>query len=65
MRYCFKNDGEGHNFLIPVDLSNDFDKSLEDGEADWYADFNNRFEQYSCDSVCNWSFENPKGVYEE
>lgn len=58
-RWCFATDGDGHNFLIPVELSSLFDELLENGEEDRYEKFNNTFDQYSCDSFLNFSFENP------
>ena len=58
-RWCFKQDDDGHNFLIPVELSSLFDKLLENGEEDGYAEFCNTFDQYDCDSFLNFSFENP------
>lgn len=60
MRHCFVTDGDGHNFLIPHTLIDDFETSLENGEADYYADFNNKFGQYAIDSMTNWTFEDPK-----
>lgn len=60
MRYCFRSDGEGHNFMIPIQLSNKFSQMLEEGEKDWYASFCNEFNEYSIDAMTNWSFEDPK-----
>lgn len=60
MRYCFARDGDGHNYLIPVGTQHVFYSLLEQGEDDGYAEFNNRFEEYRCDSVLNWTFEDPK-----
>lgn len=59
-RWCFKQDDDGHNFLIPVELSSKFSEMLVSAinEED-YAEFNNAFDQYSCDSFLNYSFENP------
>lgn len=60
MRYCFVTDGEGHNFLIPHTLKAAFHESLANGEADWYAEFNNTYGQYAIDSLTNWTFADPK-----
>ena len=59
-RWCFKQDDDGHNFLIPVELSSKFSEMLVSAinEED-YAEFNNTFDQYGCDSFLNFSFENP------
>ena len=59
-RWCFKTDGDGHNFLIPVELSKLYTELLEKGdELEDYAEFNNTFDQYGCDSFLNFSFESP------
>lgn len=59
-RWCFKQDDDGHNFLIPVELSSKFSEMLVSAidEGD-YAEFNNMFDEYVCDSFLNYSFENP------
>lgn len=59
-RWCFKRDDDGHNYLIPVELSSLFDELLENGEEDGYAEFCNTFDQYGCDSFLNYSFEKPE-----
>lgn len=62
-RFRFVSDDDGHNYLIPAELDIKFDEMLEDGEDDYYAEFNNTFSKYRCDSVSNWTFENPKEEY--
>lgn len=57
-RWCFKQDDDGHNFLIPVELSSLFNELVE-RQDDYYTEFNNTFDQHSCDSFLNYSFENP------
>lgn len=59
-RWCFKRDDDGHNYLIPVELSSLFDELEQNGEEDGYAEFCNTFDQYICDSFLNYSFENPQ-----
>ena len=62
-RYRFVKDDDGHNYLIPVDLTEDFYDDLvqcltvEGGLS--YCKFNNTFDQYRCDSISNFTFENP------
>lgn len=58
-RWCFKQDDDGHNFLIPVELSSLFNELVE-RQDDYYAEFNNTFDQYGCDSFLNYSFERPE-----
>lgn len=60
MRYCFKRDDDGHNYLIPVEMSGDFENDLLFGELDYYAEFNNKYEEYLINSFTDWTFENPK-----
>lgn len=45
---------------IPVELSSKFSEMLVSAinEED-YAEFNNMFDQYSCDSFLNFTFKNP------
>ena len=59
-RFCFVTDGEGHNFLIPTELSLDFYGDLEVGEEDAYAEFSNKYGQYAIDSMTNWTFTDPR-----
>lgn len=58
-RYCFKRDDDGHNYMIPVEMSELFDKTLDDWEDD-YVEFNNNFDSLRIDALTNWTFENPK-----
>ena len=61
MRYCFKRDDDGHNYLIPVSMRKSFENLLAAAIADdCYADFNDVFMQFSIDAMTNWTFENPK-----
>lgn len=60
-RFCFMRDDDCHNYMIPVSMREEF-SNLLDGtyDDDICAEFNNKFEQYRCDSTSNWSFELPK-----
>lgn len=60
MRYKFIRDDDCHWFLIPVELEPLFVQLLENGEADWWAEFSNKFEEYCCDSPCNYTFTDPQ-----
>lgn len=59
MRHCFKST-DGHNYLIPNDMSEQFDYLEEQGYDDDWTEFNNTFDEYRCDSVQNWTFTDPK-----
>ena len=60
-RWCFKQDDDGHNFLIPVEVSSKFSEMLVSAiDEEDYAEFNNTFDQYSCDSFLNFTFEKPE-----
>ena len=59
-RYCFVRDDECGNYLIPVELKGDFKRMLLEGEADYWAEFNELFDLYRIDSMCNWTFTDPK-----
>lgn len=61
-RYRFMTDGDGHWYLIPDHLSDEFNLLLEDG---LYDEFNEKF--YStyyigCHPNC-YTFQNPKEDY--
>lgn len=60
-RYCFVRDEDCHNYLIPVELKERFKFLLDSGEDDWWATFNDEFEQYRIDSMTYWTFTDPKG----
>lgn len=61
MRYKFKNDGDGHWFLIPVELDAEFNRLLHEGENDYYAEFNNKFEEfYTGCSPSSYTFTDPE-----
>lgn len=59
-RFCFKQDDNCHNYMIPVELVDSFNAELEKDwdDPDWEFDF--LFAQYRCDSVQNWTFTDPK-----
>lgn len=60
MRYKFARDDDGHWFLIPVELNAEFYRLLEQGEDDLWAEFNNKFEEYTSNNPCSYTFENPE-----
>lgn len=60
MRYNFARDNDGHWFLIPVELNAEFHRLLEEGEYDLWAEFNNKFEKYTSNNPCSYTFENPE-----
>lgn len=60
VRYRFITDGDSHWFLIPVGLTDLFEELLAKGEDDYYAEFCNRFEEYSCDYPDNFTFTDPQ-----
>lgn len=64
-RWRFVTDDDGHWYLIPVELEEEFNKLLSEGEDDCYTEFNNKFyDNYSigCHPSC-FTFENPKEDY--
>lgn len=60
VRYKFRQDDDCHWYLIPEGLSALFVQMEENGEADCYASFNDRFGEYRCDSPCNFTFVDPQ-----
>ena len=60
MRYNFITDGDCHWYLLPTTLNERFSELLDNGEEDYYCEFNNTFDQYRCDSPSNYTFENPE-----
>lgn len=61
-RYKFATDDYAQDYLIPVDLYPLFIQLLENGEADCYASFCNKFDEYRVDGVYNYSFTDPKEI---
>ena len=61
-RYKFATDDDCHNYLIPVELYPLFIQLLENGEADCYASFCNKFDEYRIDGIYNYSFIDPKEI---
>lgn len=59
-RYKFTTDDDGHKYLIPVELYSLFVQLLENGEADYYCEFNNKFDEYRVDGVYHYTFEKPE-----
>lgn len=59
-KFRFRTDGDGHWYLIPAELSTMFSQMLDDGEEDYYCEFNNKFEEYRCDCPSNYTVENPE-----
>ena len=60
VRYKFTQDQDCHWYLIPEGLSALFIQMEENGEADCYAEFCNRFEEYRCDYPGNFTFTDPQ-----
>lgn len=59
-RFKFKQDQDCHWYLIPEELSSLFTQLEENGEADCFAEFDNKFDKYRCDHPSNFTFENVK-----
>ena len=59
VRYRFITDDDCHWYLIPVGLEVLFYRLLESDEDD-YAEFNNTFDEYRCDSPSNFTFVDPQ-----
>jgi hypothetical protein len=57
-KYRFVKDDDGHNYLIPDDLTETFYYELC---KDMYEDyrFDIMFDEYRCDSISKYTFENP------
>lgn len=60
VRYRFTTDGDCHWFLIPVELEDQFENLLENGEDDYYSEFNHVFGKYRCNSPSNFTFTDPQ-----
>ena len=58
-RYCFVCE-DGHNYLIPVERRKEFYDELDTGDEDGWATFNNKFDEYRCDSFTNYTFTDPR-----
>ena len=63
-RKMFIQDDECHWYLIPTTLYILFRQMEENGEADYYASFNNKFEEYRCDHPTSYTFDNVRSLYE-
>ncbi|MNR05009.1 hypothetical protein D3C85_1210110 [compost metagenome] len=60
MKYRFVVDDDGHNYLIPADIASKFYAELEKEWCDPECKFEELFNQYRCNSVSNFTFENPE-----
>lgn len=63
-RKMFIQDDDCHWYLIPISLLSLFCQMEGNGEADYYASFNNKFEEYRCDHPTSYTFENVRSIYE-
>jgi len=54
MRYRFVRDDDGHNYLIPSNEKNQFDRWVYDQSWD-----GKEFDDYRINGVSQWTFENP------
>lgn len=60
MKFRFVKDDSCHWYLIPEELRTMFIQMLDQGEADYWCEFNNKFEEYRCDHPSNFTVENPE-----
>jgi hypothetical protein len=58
-RYFFSKDDDGHSYMIPVELRQEWLELREDDEA-WAKPEWDKFEDCRIDSYTHYSFENPK-----
>jgi len=58
MKYKFLSDDDGHWFIVPLDMVELFNKMLEEGEEDYWCEFNNTFGKYWADHPSSYTFEN-------
>ena len=56
MTFCFMQDDDGHNYLIPFEERELFEVMLEQGEEDYYERFIDKFSNYSIDDVYGVEF---------
>lgn len=61
-KYCFRKDEDSHLYLIPLELSKEFDKKMTKAyKEDEFDEFNDQFDKYrKGTSVESFSFENPE-----
>lgn len=64
MRQMFIQDDNCHWYLLPTDLYPLFIQMEENGEADYFASFNSKFEQYRCDYPGSYTFDSVRSLYE-
>ena len=64
--YVFKSDDDGHNYLIPVTMSELFDELLYEQDDDDTGDkFNRKFYKYRISSSGHYKFLNPTLIVDE
>jgi hypothetical protein len=59
MKYRFVKDDDGHSYLIPAELTQEFYRELFRDIFDVAYKFDVMFDKYRCDSITNYTFENP------
>lgn len=47
-----KNDEDGHSFIVPVELGDEFDYYLQDAESDDWKIFDQKFSIYKIEGEC-------------
>lgn len=57
-KYRFVKDDDGHNYLIPAELTQEFYDELCTEDENEFS-FLLMFDKYRCDSISNYTFENP------
>ncbi len=58
-RWCFKRDDDGHDYLIPLDMVEEFDKLLYETD-DHYESFINKFDEMRIGYPSGYSFTDPR-----
>lgn len=60
-RYSFLKDNDGHLYLVPVELKQEFNNLLKKAEKnDDHDEFNDKFEKCRCGShLSTYTFTNP------
>jgi hypothetical protein len=60
-RMCLMSDGDGHYYVIPASLRNEFNQLLEESEAkDDHTEFCDEFDEYRINGPHTLTFTDPQ-----
>lgn len=63
--FVFTKDDDGHDYLIPSFMKDEFHRLEEDGWDDNFEEFIDKFDEYRINSYYQFEFQNPRLIGDE